>query len=90
MRRWNHEEVGTVFSPEIRERAVRMVREHRSEYESRWAVIVSIAGKIGCTVKTLRKWVRQYGSMWRHTWGKRARTTRPDPAAPCPQDRVNC
>lgn len=37
-----------------------MVSEHRSEYESQWAAIVSIAGKIGCTAETLRKWVRQH------------------------------
>ena len=37
-----------------------MVNEHRSEYESQWAAIVSIAGKIGCTAETLRKWVRQH------------------------------
>ena len=47
------------LSPEIRERAVRMVFEHRGEHESQWAAVVSIAGKIGCTGETLRKWVRQ-------------------------------
>ena len=47
------------FSPEVRERAVRMVREHRSEYPSQWAAIESIAAKIGCTAETLRRWVRQ-------------------------------
>jgi transposase len=47
------------YSPEVRERAVRMVAEHRSEYDSQWAAIVSIAGKIGCSPETLRKWVRQ-------------------------------
>lgn len=50
----------TPFSPEIRERAVRMVHEHRSGYESEWAALVSIASKIGCTPETLRKWVRQH------------------------------
>jgi transposase len=50
----------TKFSPEVRERAVRMVFEHRAEYESQWAAIVSIAGKIGCNAETLRKWVRQH------------------------------
>jgi transposase len=48
------------FSPEVRERAVRMVFEHRSEHESQWAAIVSIAAKIGCTAETLRGWVRQH------------------------------
>jgi transposase len=47
------------YSPEVRERAVRMVREHESEYDSQWAAIRSIAEKIGCTAETLRKWLRQ-------------------------------
>ena len=47
------------YSPEVRERAVRMVLEHVSEHESQWAAIVSIAAKMGCTAETLRKWVRQ-------------------------------
>ena len=47
------------YSPEVRERAVRMVFEHRGEHESQWAAIESIAAKIGCTAETLRKWVRQ-------------------------------
>jgi transposase-like protein len=49
----------TKYSPEVRERAVRMVREHQDEHESEWAAIVSIAGKIGCTAETLRRWIRQ-------------------------------
>jgi transposase-like protein len=49
----------TRYSPEIRERAVRMVFEHQAEYDSQWAAMNSIAGKIGCTAETLRKWVRQ-------------------------------
>ncbi len=47
------------YSPEVRERAVRMVFEHGSEYDSQWAAICSIAAKIGCTAETLRKWVRR-------------------------------
>ena len=47
------------YSPEVRDRAVRMVREHEAEHESQWAAISSIAAKIGCTPETLRKWVRQ-------------------------------
>jgi transposase len=46
-------------SPEVRERAVRMVREHRAEHASEWATITSIAAKIGCKAETLRLWVRQ-------------------------------
>ena len=49
----------TNFSPEVRERAVRMVREHRGEHESQWAAICSIATKIGRPAETLRRWVRQ-------------------------------
>src|SRR5271169_5154043 len=47
------------FSAEVRERAVRMVFEHRSDHTSQWAAIVSIAAKIGCTAQTLSNWVRQ-------------------------------
>jgi transposase len=48
------------FSPEVRERAVRMVQEHRSEYSSLWATIESIAPKIGCVPQTLNEWVRKH------------------------------
>ncbi|NZB28641.1 IS3 family transposase [Escherichia coli] len=50
----------TRFSPEVRQRAVRMVLESQSEYDSQWATICSIAPKIGCTPETLRVWVRQH------------------------------
>lgn len=46
------------FSAEVRERAIRMVQEHRGEHASQWAAIVSIAAKIGCTAETLRRWVK--------------------------------
>ena len=48
------------FSPEVRERAVRMVQEHRGEYPSLWAAVESIAPKIGCVPQTLLKWVKRY------------------------------
>ena len=47
------------YSPEVRERAVRMVFEHTREHASQWAAILSIASKIGCTPETLRQWVRR-------------------------------
>ena len=46
------------YSPEVRERAVRMVFEHRDEYASQYEAILSIAAKIGCSRETLRNWVR--------------------------------
>ena len=50
------------FSPEVGERAVRMVEEHRGDYASEWSAISSIAGKIGCTAETLRRWRREEAS----------------------------
>ena len=62
MRGWGHEQT-TRYSPEVLERAVRMVFEHGAEHASQWAAIESIAAtiaaKIGCTAETLRRWVRQ-------------------------------
>ena len=53
MKKSNH------FSPEVRERAVRMVQEHRGEYPSLWAAVESIAPKIGCVPQTLLDWVKR-------------------------------
>ena len=50
------------FSPEFRDRAVRMVDEHRGDYPSEWAAMTSIAGKVGCTTETLRRWCREEAS----------------------------
>ena len=47
------------FSPEVRERAVRLVQEHRGEYPSLWAAVESIAPKIGCVPQTLHGWVKR-------------------------------
>src|SRR5271154_665415 len=48
----------TRYSPEVRERAVRMVLEHREEHRSEWATLVSVSSKLGMTAETLRHWVR--------------------------------
>ncbi len=53
----------TRFSPEVRQRAIRMVLESQGEYDSQWAAICSIAPKIGCTPETLR--------VWRKLWNAR-------------------
>src|SRR5262245_16239152 len=62
------------FSAEVRERAVRMVFEHRAEHTSQWAAIVSIAAKVGCPAQTLSNWVRQADG----DQGKRPGTTTDD------------
>jgi transposase len=47
------------YSPEVRERAVRMVRDQTGEHASQWAAIEAVAPKLGCTSETLRRWIRQ-------------------------------
>ena len=47
------------YSPEVRERAVRMVLEHENEYPSQWQAICSIAGKIGCSPDSLKAWLKR-------------------------------
>lgn len=47
------------FSPEVRERAVRLIQEHRGEYPSLWAAVASMAPKIGCVPQTLLEWVKR-------------------------------
>ncbi|KZX54389.1 transposase [Stutzerimonas frequens] len=49
----------TTYSPEVRERAVRMVLEHLNDYPSEWAAIEAIAQKIGCAAQTLHGWIRR-------------------------------
>jgi transposase len=63
----------TRYSPEVRERAVRLVFEQEPEHESQWAAMESVAAKIGCTAETLRKWVRQ---VERDTGRREGMTTR--------------
>lgn len=53
------EKTSNQYSSEIRERAIRMVREHQGEYRSEWAAIQSISAKFGCSAETLRSWMRR-------------------------------
>jgi transposase len=56
----NNTKKSNKFSPEMRERAVRLVQEHRGEYPSLWAAVESIAPKIGCVPQTLLDWVKRH------------------------------
>ena len=47
------------YSPEVRERAVRIVMDNAGQHESRWAAIVSVSSKIGCAPQTLNEWVKK-------------------------------
>ena len=74
------------FSPEVRERAVRMVVEHAQEHASQWAAITSIAAKIGCTAETLRRWVNQA----ERDQGRKPGTTTDDRERLKALERENC
>ena len=56
---WENIPMKTTYSPEIRQRAVRLYQEQLSEYPTQWAAIVSIANKFGCTPETLRTWIKK-------------------------------
>jgi transposase-like protein len=60
LRKWSHEQADSnKFSPEVRSRAVRLVLDHEHDHPSRWATIVSVSAKIGCTAQTLLEWVKK-------------------------------
>ena len=71
------------YSPEVRERAVRLVFDHEHEHDSQWGAIRSVAEKIGCTSETLRHWVRQA----ERDTGRRAGLTTDERARPKEQER---
>ena len=57
---WENIRMKNTYSPEIRQRAVRLYQEQRSEYPTQWAATVSIASKFGCTPETLRTWIKKF------------------------------
>ena len=61
LRRWSDDSSKTTnkFSPEVRDRAVRMALDHEREHPSRWAAIIAIAAKVGCTGQTLNEWLKK-------------------------------
>lgn len=73
------------FSPEVRERAVRMVLEGTGEHPSQWAAVQAIAGKLGCSAEVLRRWVRQAQT----DAGKRAGVTTTEKARLAELEREN-
>lgn len=50
----------TRYSPEVRERAIRLVQEQRGAHESHWAAVLAIASKIGCSAQTLQQWIKRH------------------------------
>lgn len=92
------------FSPEVRERAVRLVFGIEGQHDSRWQAVMSIAAKIGCTAQTLNEWIKKARSTAAGARacrlmkdmdiqgiirGKPHRTTIPDKKQPCPLEKVN-
>ena len=85
----------TRYSPEVRDRAVRLVLEHQGGHDSQWSASSPVASKLGCTAETLRKWVRRADSRFRgndvRPWGAcgaHQRGTSPAPGAGAREPRA--